>query len=148
MSLLVVLKLHLGEQLGVDFAGHAHLLARRFLQTLSCRHFDQILAARLIGLLPQKLIRRRPELTRSRVRWRHQVRIANLLQAGDYIGLAVEFFMDELVELVDGNVFEISILTLGHEPIEHFLEGVLLALLVGEVEGVAALLVEGSQSVC
>lgn len=45
-------------------------------------------------------------------------------------------------------MLERSILALTDEPVEDFLESVLLSLLIGQVESAATLLVEGRKRVC
>jgi len=61
--------------------------------------------------------------------------------------LAIHFFLHKLVELVDADMFERTVLALADEPMKYFFEGVLFALLVGQVKGIARLLVEGGQGV-
>lgn len=55
--------------------------------------------------------------------------------------LTVDFFVQEVEEGSDRHVFVVSLLV-RHEPLEHFLESVLLALLVRHIVAEGGLLVE------
>lgn len=61
--------------------------------------------------------------------------------------LARHSLLHELVELVRLDVLEIAVLTLAHEPAKDFFVGVLLSLLISQVESIARLLVKSCQSV-
>lgn len=61
--------------------------------------------------------------------------------------LAGHLVLHKLVELVYTNVLERSVLSLTHKPHKDFFECVLFALLISEIECVAALLIKCSKSV-
>ena len=59
----------------------------------------------------------------------------------------VEFLADEGVEVLHRDVFELAILSLRKKPLENLLVGLLLSLLVREVDRLAGLFVELGQGV-
>ena len=79
--------------------------------------------------------------------WRHRHLVVDLGQVRNHSLLLVKLLLHELVELGHGHVLEGTVLPLGEEPVVHLFKGILLSLLVGQVERVARLLVEGRQGI-
>lgn len=144
-SFFVVLKLHLWKKLSVYFSINIQIFTI-FFQTLCRGHFNKVLARWLFLL--QKLIRLPFWLTRLNVWRRHEIWITNLLKIWDYSMLTLHLFLHKLVELIDRNIFEWSILALSHKPVENFFKSILFPLLIGQVKCIAWLLVKSSQCIC
>ena len=164
-SLFIFWKFHGLEDLRVYFLADLKPLGvwlmHLFLNALICCHYYQILA-RWLSLYRHPLhailcghtslifqILRLPVLW-----WWHQIALCLLvliLEVWAQI-TCLHFWdfqplMNELIEFIDRNVFELSICTLTNKPTEDFLEGIMFALLISKVECIAWLLVEGGQGV-
>ena len=107
-----------------------------FLEALICCHLDEFLATWL-------------SLHSWSILWRwHQISEQNVVGLFTSSSVLGHFFIHELVELCDRNMFELSILTLAHEPEEYLFICVLLPLLICKVERVAWLLVQCRECIC
>ena len=161
-SLLIILKLQTLENVWVYFFVDRGLSLVLLLQALIGTHPNKFLTWWLIwsslmrvylgiGLVPwRSILRGRHEL------WflirRTWLRLDYLLSRICfwwliYVSIVIHPFLDKLVELIDRDVFKRAIFTLTHEPDKNLLIRILLSLLVGQVESIARLFVEGCQSI-
>lgn len=132
VSLFVVLELHLSKRCGVYFAVDCHGLSWLF-EALGRGHLYQVGTAGLfLNLIRSlgKLIRLKLFRSWKEIWRRHHVFVVQLSQVWNHSSLGRHLFLHKLVELVDTDVFELSVLTLSDEPVEDLFKGVLLPLLV------------------
>jgi len=161
-SLLIILKLQTLENVWVYFFVDRGLSLILLLQALVGTHPNEFLAWWLIwsslmrvhlgiSLVPWRPILRRRHKLCFLIR-RTWLRLDYLLSRICfwwlvYVSIVIHPFLDKLVELIDRDVFKRAIFTLTHEPDKNLLIGILLSLVVGQVESIARLFVEGSQSI-
>lgn len=112
-------------------------------ECLLCSQFDQILWVRrerreVLGMGRSPVGGRRHEICEEF--------LVGIFGSGSLLSLFIKLLLHEWEELVDWNIPEVSVVAL-EEPLEHFLVGILLPLLICHVVGESRLLVKLGQGV-